>query len=171
MLSFAPDFVAKTQKPGDPLAYFEDLAVPSLADFVGSDPAEMLLCPVRAMRYYIRRTAPYRPVYSTRLFLGTGRAKKEVARNTISFWIRRVVRLAYSEMPDGEPALSKVPVHEVRALSTSVLFRRNLSLGQVMRAAQWRCASTFSSFYLRDLTHKYLDTFSLGPLVAAQSVI
>ena len=31
--------------------------------------------------------------------------------------------------------------------------------------------TTFASFYLRDVTHKYLDTFSLGPIVAALSIV
>ena len=31
--------------------------------------------------------------------------------------------------------------------------------------------TTFASFYLRDVTHKYLDTFSLGPIVTALRVV
>ena len=36
-----------------------------------------------------------------------------------------------------------------------------------IRSAQ----STFSSSYLRDVTHRHLDTFSIGPVVADQQVV
>ena len=35
----------------------------------------------------------------------------------------------------------------------------------------WSAQSTFSAFYLRDVTHRHLDTFSIGPVVAAQQVM
>ena len=39
-----------------------------------------------------------------------------------------------------------------------------------MKAETWSAQSTFSS-YLRDVTHRHLDTFSIGPVVAAQQVM
>ena len=61
----------------------------------------------------------------------------------------------------------RVNAHEVRAIATSVLFRKVQNMDFVLKAGKWRCTSmsTFADFYLRDVTHKYLDTFSLGPLV------
>ena len=169
--SFAPDFIAKTQRPEHPSSYFDEFSVPSLQDFVGADPDEMLLCPVRSLNAYLDRTAPLRPSSSKRLFLSSGRIKKEVSKNTISFWLRRVIRRAYEDLPDNEVTLARISIQEIRAVSTSSLFRKNLSVAQVMRAAQWRSISTFASFYLWDVTHRYLDTYSLGPVVAAQSVV
>ena len=169
--SFAPDFVAKTQRPEHPSAYFEEFSIPSLVGFVGEDEEDRLLCPVRAVSYYLDRVAPVRPAGSSRLFLSTGRVKKEVSRNTVSFWIRHVIRRAYDQVSESDRVLSRVSVQEVRAVATSVLFKKNLSVVQVRRAAQWRSMSTFASFYLRDITHQYLDLYSLGPVVAAQGIV
>ena len=35
----------------------------------------------------------------------------------------------------------------------------------------WSAQSTFSSFYPRDVTHKHLNTFSIGPAVMTQQVV
>ena len=82
-----------------------------------------------------------------------------------------MIRRAYVGVSDEECRLVKVNAHEVRALATSLLFRKVQDLGVILRAGSWRCMSTFASFYLRDVTHKYLDTFSLGPLVSALKVV
>ena len=44
-------------------------------------------------------------------------------------------------------------------------------MAQVLKAGTWKNQSTFTSFYLRDVAHKSLDTYHLGSIVAAQGVI
>ena len=60
-LSYLPEFRAKTETSVRPLPL--SFPVRSLRDFVGSLPDELLLCPVRALRLYLSRTAalPSRP--------------------------------------------------------------------------------------------------------------
>ena len=60
-LSYLPEFRAKTESAVRPLP--RSFPVRSLRDFVGSLPDELLLCPVRALRLYLSRTAslPSRP--------------------------------------------------------------------------------------------------------------
>ena len=166
--SFVPDFVAKTQDPSIFDPRFETFTIPSLRDFTDGDQDEMLLCPVRAVREYLRRTRSHRPRLA-RLFLTTGYQRKGVSKNTISFWLRQVIRKAYES--SGEELPPRYRAHETRSIATSAEFRRNFAVGQVMRAAVWARQTTFTSFYLRDVTHRYLDTFSLGPVVAAQQVL
>ena len=72
---------------------------------------------------------------------------------------------------EEESHLLKVNAHEVRAVVTSVLFRKVKSLDLVLKAGTWKSMTTFASFYLRDVTHRYLDTFSLGPIVSALRVV
>ena len=168
--SYAPDFVAKTQRPEDS-SFAGTFSIPSLSDFVGGDRDEMLLCPVRCLREYIRRMEPLRPRSSSRLFLTTGRTKKEVSKNSISLWIRHVIRRAYTLANSTDLSLCKVSARDVRAISTSLLFLKNKSLAQIMSAAQWRCTLTFVTFYLRNVMHQYQDICSLGPVVAAQSTL
>ena len=130
----------------------------------------MLLCPVRAMRLYLKRTLPLRSGQQGRLFLSTGRSKKVVSKNTISFWLRETIRRAY-EASGQETNTLRVRAHEVRGIAPTLLFRRNFAVEQVLRAGVWKSQTTFSSFYLRDIAHKSLDTFHLGPIVAAQGVV
>ena len=166
--SFVPDFVAKNQDPSVFDPRFESFTIPSLRDFSGGDQDEMLLCPVRSVREYLRRTRDSRPEFP-RLFLSTGLRRKMVSRNTISFWLREVIRRAY--VSSGEDPPRRIRAHETRGIAPSVAFKRNYAVGQVMRAGVWSRQTTFTSFYLRDVTHRSLDTFSLGPVVAAQQVL
>ena len=121
---------------------------------------------------YLSKTSAARPKCS-RLFMSSTSTvnHRSISKNTISFWIRSVIKNAYKEVPQSDLQLWKVSAHEVRAMATSLLFRQNSSIKEVMNAASWRSRSTFVSFYLRDLGHQYLDVFSLGPFVAAQTVI
>ena len=82
-----------------------------------------------------------------------------------------MIQRAYAGVSEEERRLVKVNAHEVRAIATSVLFGRVRNLDLVLKAGTWKCMSTFASFYLRDVTHKYLDTFSLGPIVSALKVV
>ena len=47
----------------------------------------------------------------------------------------------------------------------------HIPLEDVLRAAFWKNQSTFSSFYLRSFASQSQNMFSLGPLVASQSIV
>ena len=53
-------------------------------------------------------------------------------------------------------------------IGVSLQFRKYFAVQQVLMAGTWKFPFTFTSFYLRDITHKSMDTFSIGPVVAAQ---
>ena len=53
----------------------------------------------------------------------------------------------------------------------SMLFRKNLEVFQLLRANVWASQTIFTSSYLRDITHRSTDTFSIGTVVAAQQVV
>ena len=171
-LRLCPEFIAKTQIPGDPSTSYDPITIPALTKLVNKEDDEYLLCPLRALRTYLSKTSAARPT-CTRLLMSTTSTvnHKPVSKNTISFWIRSVIKDAYREIPQSDLQLWKVSAHEVRAIATSLLFKQNTSVREVMNAASWRARSTFVAFYLRDLGHRYLDVSSLGPFVAAQAVI
>ena len=52
-----------------------------------------------------------------------------------------------------------------------LLFRKNFAVDQVLKAGTWRRHTTFTRHYLRDIAHRSLDTFHLGPVVAAQALV
>ena len=164
---FVPEFVAKTQDPSHYDPRFEGFTIPSL-------PREStarnggLLCPVRAVRLYLRRTAVYRP-QCNRLFVSTGLNKKEVSKGTISFWLRRVISRAYQLSGRAQPP--SVRARETRGIAPSLLYKSKFALDQVLRAGTWKRNTTFTRHYLRDIAHRSLDSYHLGPVVAAQSVV
>ena len=123
----------------------------------------MLFCPIRVIRKYLSWTDQYRP-QCTNSFVTTTRRKKRVSCNTILFWINH----AYRSATDKNCRLVKIKEHKVRKISTSLPFR-NFSPADV---EGWHLvvSSTLSTFYLQDVIHRHLNTFSIGPVVAAWEV-
>ena len=81
--------------------------------------------------------------------------KKDIAKGTISAWIKGIIRSAYSEAQHKDIpylTLQNVQAREMRAMATSLAFHQHHSLKQVMEATCWRVDSTFASLYIRDLT-------------------
>jgi hypothetical protein len=65
----------------------------------------------------------------------------------------------------------KVTGHQVRAMSTSWAFAKRASLADIMNAASWKSHTTFTRFYLRDVTNISDNMLKLGPVVAAQLIL
>ena len=91
--AFVTDFVAKTQDPSSLAPRFEGFSVPALPN-ARKNRNGRLLCPVRAVKVYLDRTASHRP-RCERLFVTAGRSKKEIAKTTVSFWLRKTISRAY----------------------------------------------------------------------------
>ena len=91
--SYVTGFVAKTQDPSSLAPRFEGFSVPALPN-ARNNRNGRLLCPVRAVRRYLDRTAADRP-RCERLFVTTGRSKKEILKTTVSFWLRKTISRAY----------------------------------------------------------------------------
>ena len=103
---FVPGFVAKTQDQSSLDSRFENFTVPALPKS-SSSPNGRLLCPVRAVKCYLPRTAQHHP-RCERLFVTSGRTKKEISKNTVSFWLRKVISLAYQL--SGKPPTNPLPL-------------------------------------------------------------
>ena len=132
---------------------------------------EALLCPVRSLRAYLERTRPLRGPTSKRLFVSPRLPERASSKNAITFFIKSLIKEAHSNLQPDCLSLLKVKTHELRAVATSVSFTKNLSLEAVMEAAQWRCQSVFASHYLKDISLEYQNCRTLGPFVAAGTVI
>ncbi|KAJ8045149.1 hypothetical protein HOLleu_08092 [Holothuria leucospilota] len=76
---------------------------------------------------------------------------KAASRDTVSRWITALIRWAYENSVEGDLKAYKIRAHDVRTLSAS--------LAEIMEAASWSTASTFSSFYLKDVA-KERGTFA-----------
>ena len=121
--SFVPGFVAKTQDPSSLAPRFEVFTVPALPN-ARNNRNGRLLCPVRAVRRYLDRTAAHRP-RCERLFVTAGHSKKkEISKTTVSFWLRKTISRAY-ELSGTEqliPALELVR----HVVSLRLFFSRTL---------------------------------------------
>jgi len=142
VLTYRPDFIAKTQDPARPDTAPRPFEIPALSPLLGFDDEDRLLCPVRALREYVARTARHRP-QCRGLFVTTNSASpKHVAKNTVSFWLRDVIRSAYSDVPPDLVAQCRLVPHETRAIATTLAFRENRAIREIMDAACWRCNSS-----------------------------
>ena len=160
--------MAKTQDPSSSAPRFEGFTVPALPNS-STNRNERLLCPVRAVRCYLDRTTPHRP-RCEQLFVTAGCSKKEISKNTISFWLRKTISRAYQL--SGRPLPGPPPkAMETRGIAPSLLFKKNFAVTQVLKAGTWHKHTTFMRHYLRDLAHRSLKTFHLGPVTAAQALV
>ena len=136
---------------------------------------EVTLCPVRALDHYVTRTKTIRAQSSARkLFVSYKQGfKGEIAPQTISRWLTNAIIWAYEAVAgDGEKlTLHQVKAHDVRAMAASVALHRAASLEDILAAACWASHTTFTSFYLRDLSLQSQELHRLGPIVASQQVL
>ena len=160
--------MAKTQDPSSLAPRFEGFSVPALP-IARNNRNGRLLCPVRAVSCYLGRTATHRP-RCERLFVTAGRSKKENSKTTVSFWLRKTISRAYqlSGMKRPVPAPR---ARETRGIASSLLFKKNFAVDQVLKTGTWRKHTTFTRHYSRDIAHLSLGTFHLGPVVAAQALV
>ena len=117
--AFVTGFVAKTQDPSSLAPRFEGFTVPALPN-ARKNRNGRLLCPVRAVKVYLDRTASHRP-RCERLFVTAGRSKKEIARTTVSFWLRKTISRAY-ELSGTALPVPAPRARETRGNAPSILF-------------------------------------------------
>ena len=166
--SFVRGFVAKTQDPFSLAPRFEGFSVVALPN-TRNDLNGRLLCPVRVVRRYLDRTAAHR-LRCERLFVTAGRSKKEISKTSVNFWLRKMISRAYQLLGTEQP-VPDPRARETCGIAPSLLFKKNFAVDQVLKAGTWRKHTTFMYHYLRDIAHQSLDTFHLGPVVAAQALV
>ena len=164
-----PAFISKTDLAGKQQRILKPIVIEALKFAEGHvKDRDRTLCPVRALKIYIRNTEELREG-KQKLFVAFKKGHKtDIVKNTVSFWIRKVIFAAYEESPEELKKKFKIRAHDVRALASSWAFLRNISLDEVMEACSWKAPSTFIRHYLRDLTEISGNLHKLGPIIAAQ---
>ena len=94
-----------------------------------------------------------------------------LSKNALAFFLRQAILSRHQEASAETLRLSRVLAHEIRTLSSSLLFKKNRSLRDIQDSEIWHCNSTFVSCYLRDVSHSFLDVSALGPVVVAGRVV
>ena len=147
------------------------VVIPALAPSLDrSLKGDRSLCPVRALRYYLDRTADLRQNKELVFVSFKKGFDKDISPATISSWIKQTVVLCY-ELSDQEAlTLHQVKAHDVRAFAASKAFQSGISLDQILSACHWKSHNTFTQSYLKDVAWADSELFHLGPVVAAQQV-
>ena len=148
-------FLAKNQVASDPPRKFR---IKSIKGFVPDSDPEVLLCPVIALRVYVKRTQAKRQKTGTkRIFVGIMK-DKPLSIHSIAYWIREAIREGYFHAQTQDvPSLNRVTAHEVRAVSTSLAVHKHIPIKEVMKKGFWKTDTCFTSYYLKDLA-KYTDS-------------
>ena len=163
-------FLAKTQK-NHKATTARQFKIPNLTSYVGPHEPDRLLCPVRALRYYIARTKPFRQGKKALFVSLQPNRKSDITRQSINIWLRNTIRLAYALHDQSTDNLGRATNHEIRSVASSLVFEKSLSLSTVMKACHWRNNTTFTSFYLKDVAVMSHDLMRLSPVVVAASVL
>ena len=183
-LNFLPEFLAKNQSPEEPSPSIHIRPLSHIADEEDSD---FRLCPVRALKSYIKRTKSRRQGSLRRLFLPCSDTRhKDVIKSCISRWVSSLIKDAYASLAPQNVArepftsserrgggatlipLSQARTHEVRAWGTTLAATQSTHLDQVLQAAYWRSSDVFTNFYLRDISCLRLDGLhAISSVVAA----
>ena len=164
-------FVSKTQIRSSGASSFSAVEIPALGPVLDPGSEDRGLCPVRALKIYLERTLDLRENRKLLFVSYKSGHKGDIHKNTISSWIRKLLHFAYSSAPEDVISLSSARTHEVRALASSMAFRGSMELEEVLKACTWKSANTFATHYLRDVSTFAEELHSLGPLVAAQSIV
>ena len=163
-------FLAKNQKSRKS-SYERQFKLTNLVQFVGSQEPDRLLCPVRALKYYLSRTKSFRGTKKCLFISLQPNRKADITKQSINIWIRNTIRLAYAlHGHQGDP-LGRATNHEIRSVCSSLAFEKSLSLSSVLKACCWKNNNTFTSYYLKDVTVLANDLMRFSPLVVASSVI
>ena len=93
----------------------------------------------------------------------------EISLPTISSWLKKTIVLCYSLTNDKDLVLAKA--HQVRAFAVFQAFYNNAPIESILEAGTWACHSTFSAFYLKNLSESSSSGYRLSPFVAAHSVV
>ena len=165
VVSYLPHFIAKTERADAPVPC--SFRILSLREFAGDLEEGSLLCPVRVFNIYLRLASSV-VVRASSLFVSPRSTSRLISKNAVSYFMREVISEAGAVRADMAAPLH---AHSVRGVTTSVSFLWNWSISKVLEAATWRSNSVFASFYFRDISYVFQGLRSLGPFVAAGSIV
>ncbi len=135
-----------------------------------ADKDELSLCPVRALRHYeaeAKRRAPDRRQF----FISSAASARPVSKNTLSAWTVKLIRKAYALATDEDVRPYRTSTHEVRAIAASLALQANFSLSDVLGAATWANPTTFTEFYLREVSGLQGRIHVIAPCVVAGTTL
>ncbi|CAM4610191.1 unnamed protein product [Leuciscus chuanchicus] len=118
-----------------------------------------LLCPVRALRIYLERSASFRQ--SEQLFVCFGGRSKgsPVTKQRLSRWIVDAISLAYTSV--GQVCPIGIKAHSTRGMASSWDWSSGFPIQDICAAASWSSPSTFMRFYNMEVPYLQAKVFSV----------
>ena len=160
-------FLAKNQLPSRAP---DSIKIPKLSNpSCKSDNFNRMLCPVRAVKIYLKRTKSLRK-HRKRLFIPT-QGDHDLNKSTISRWVKYAIKHAYGSISKNPNRLFRPRAHELRAISASWAYMNFIPLEEVLKSAVWSSSSLFASHYLRDFREQTENLRAMGPIIAAKKVV
>jgi integrase len=165
-----PEFVPKARKA---TMCVDAIELKAFTEVVAKTDRDYLLCPVRALRYYLDRTAiDYIEQGRKKLFLPVNLSNhNELTANGLSKMFVLAVKSCYDYIDSSLVDQFTINIHQARLLAHSLAKAGYVSLESIMQNGHWKNHTTFSSFYLKSLAVFSQNLHSLGPVVAAGSVV
>ncbi len=122
--------------------------------------AQTSVCPVRALRIYIDRSAGFRQ--SDQLFVCYGGCARgrAVSKQRLSHWIVDAITAAYTSQ--GLECPLHIRGHSTRAIASSWAWSRGMSIRDICVAAGWSSQNTFARFYKLDVQSFASQVLSLS---------
>ena len=165
------NFIAKTQLVNQGGDICQPIVVKALTRFVGPQDEERVLCPVRAVKSYLRRTKDIRGDRK-RLFIAYKKGHRhDIVKSTVSGWVKKTVVCCYQLSSSQVRDFHGVKAHQVRSLAASWALHKNCPLEKILAACSWKSHATFTNYYLRDLTLEKDGMRQLGPLIVAKQLV
>ena len=125
---------------------------------------DRLFCPVRAIRWYLKRTESIRGD-TKHLFLRTTAPYSRAKQATIAGWVKKAISMVYKSAQPADLQFVKFKSHDTRALAATWAHLAGLSVPEIMDAAGWKVPLTFIQHYLRDVRTK--GRFSQAVILSA----
>ena len=102
-------------------------------------PADKRLCAMTCFDAYIAKTETVRNTQNTRLFLSYTKHYHSVTKNTLSRWVKYVMKKSGIDINTFGP-------HSTRSASTSAALRSGVPLDVIMKVSGWSTKFTFARF-------------------------
>ncbi len=113
-------------------------------------------CPVRALKFYLDRTKPYRGNHD-QLFLTTQKPYRPASKISIARWIVDIIKESLSRA-EGRLTGSRIGAHDLRSQAAAWASYRGASIQDIMDAMGWASSSTFQQVYLKDVLARKAGT-------------
>ena len=138
-------------------------SIPALAPTLDHDLPGRLLCPVRALKWYMKRTKFHRRDRRQLWLSCQLKSTKDITKSTVASWLKKTIVLTYAMAEQKTPIYGSLRPHKIRAIATSLATWKTVSVEQIVSTCQWSSQNTFTSFYLRDVAQDCVGLHKPSP--------